>query len=347
MNFASVEDIAAAILYEGYILYPYRATATKNRQRWNFGTLYPREYAEAQKPPEPFGFASECLLEADESARVDLRVRFLQLIRQQRPSSVGVTDSSLVGVTDSSLVGVTDSSLVGVTDSSLEWDEGVERTGDLCGLSVHDLVGQPISLDVHFEAIAGEGHIAKSLQSILRGRLTVSAEGLSGGVHKLRVELQNVTGLENGDDAKRDEALAQSFVSAHLLLGVTGGEFVSLLDTPDRYREVAATCKNTGVFPVLVGGEGQRTMMLCSPIILYDYPKIAPESPGDFFDGTEMDEMLALRVLTLTDEEKQEMRNGDARARQILERTEAMTEGHLMKVHGAVRGLRRMQEDAS
>ena len=58
-------------------------------------------------------------------------------------------------------------------------------------------------------------------------------------------------------------------------------------------------------------------MMLCSPIILYDYPKIAPESAGDFFDGTEMDEMLTLRVLTLTDAEKQEMRNGDPRARRF------------------------------
>jgi hypothetical protein len=55
MNFASVEKIAAAVLYEGYILYPYRATAIKNRQRWNFGTLYPRIYAEAQRPQEPFG----------------------------------------------------------------------------------------------------------------------------------------------------------------------------------------------------------------------------------------------------------------------------------------------------
>ena len=45
MNFDGVEKIAAAILYEGYILYPYRPTAIKNRQRWNFGTLYPRVYA--------------------------------------------------------------------------------------------------------------------------------------------------------------------------------------------------------------------------------------------------------------------------------------------------------------
>ena len=51
--------------------------------------------------------------------------------------------------------------------------------------------------------------------------------------------------------------------------------------------------------------------MLSSPIILYDYPQIAPESPGDLFDGTEIDEILALRILTLTEDEKHEMRNAD------------------------------------
>jgi hypothetical protein len=85
------------------------------------------------------------------------------------------------------------------------------------------------------------------------------------------------------------------------------------------------------------------SMMFCSPIILYDYPKIAPESEGDFFDGTEMDEMLTLRVLTLTDAEKQEMRNGDSRARKILERTEGLTSDALLKAHGVVRGLREIR----
>ena len=61
MNFESVEKIAAAILYEGYILYPYRPTAVKNRQRWNFGTLYPQIYAEAQRPAEPYRLVAECL----------------------------------------------------------------------------------------------------------------------------------------------------------------------------------------------------------------------------------------------------------------------------------------------
>ena len=79
-----MEKIAAAILYEGYILYPYRPTAIKNRQRWNFGTLYPRVYAQAQRPEEPFRLVAECLVVADDKASLDVRLRFLQLVRQEQ-----------------------------------------------------------------------------------------------------------------------------------------------------------------------------------------------------------------------------------------------------------------------
>jgi hypothetical protein len=93
-----------------------------------------------------------------------------------------------------------------------------------------------------------------------------------------------------------------------------------------------------------VGEEGQRNTMLSSPIILYDYPQIAPESPGDLFDGVEIDEILSLRILTMTDEEKREMRQSDDRARHILERTEALPEEHFAKLHGVLRGLRPARE---
>ncbi len=105
-------------------------------------------------------------------------------------------------------------------------------------------------------------------------------------------------------------------------------------------RELAAGCKNVGTWPVLVGEEGQCDTVLSSPIILYDYPQIAPESAGDLFDGTEIDEILSLRIMTLTDEEKREMSQSDERARQMLERTETMPVEQLMKLHGVLRGLR-------
>ena len=141
------------------------------------------------------------------------------------------------------------------------------------------------------------------------------------------MRILNQTPLENAGQRSRDEALMRSFVSTHTILNVREGEFVSLLDPPEALREAAAGCSNVGTYPVLVGEEGARDCMLSSPIILYDYPQIAPESAGNLFDGTEIDEILTLRIMTLTDEEKREMRGADERARQILERTETLPAG--------------------
>lgn len=318
MNFDGVEKIAAAILYEGYILYPYRPTAIKNRQRWNFGTLYPRTYAQAQHPEEPFRLVTECLLLAGANAAVDLKISFLQLVRQAR-DHVGEVEK--------------------LTDPSLAWDEAVERSSAHSGLRLNDLLDSPLSLTV---AIDGA-----DLAPNLHLKLTIGARVLDDGACKLRLEVENTSLLRSGAGAKRDEALPSSLVSTHLLLGINGGEFMSLLDPLEPYRVSVKECLNVGVFPVLAGEEPERTMLLCSPIILYDYPKIAPESAGDFFDGTEMDEMLTLRVLTLTDAEKEEMRTGDPRARRILERTEGLTSDAMLKAHGVIRALREIRGDAS
>src|SRR5207248_7063215 len=101
--------------------------------------------------------------------------------------------------------------------------------------------------------------------------------------------------------------------------------------------EEAAGCENVGTWPVLVGNPGERRTVLCSPIILEDYPRVAPESPGDLFDGGEIDQLLILNILALTDEEKAEMAASDPRAKEILERTAALTPDELMRLHGVVR----------
>ncbi len=329
MNFAEVEKIAAAILYEGYILYPYRPSSMKNRQRWNFGTLYPRAYAQAQRPEEPFRFIAECLIEApSEDATLDLKFQFLQL------------DSASRTIYPSLLA----DGMHSLSDPSLAWEEAVECTSELA-LNLNDLFERPLvrSLQINTPELP-EGRNQSSVQR-LEAVLTIGLESVQSGACRLHLELQNTSPLASGAAAKREEALPQAFVSAHVLLGVTGAQFISLLDPPERYREAVAGCQNVGVFPVLAGEEPDRSMMLCSPIILYDYPKIAPESEGDFFDGTEMDEMLTLRVLTLTDAEKQEMRNSDPRARQILERSESLTAESMMKAHGVIRGMRDIRRE--
>jgi hypothetical protein len=295
VNFETVEEIANAVLYEGYMLYPYRPSSTKNQQRWNFGTLYPQTFAEAQGPPEAFSLRAECLAEAAPQAGLSVRARFLHLDPTATPQTAN-------------------------------WVEGVERDAET-EHTVRDLLAKP--------------QVVTLLLGSLKGKMTLSAEAISDDLIKLSVELANVTPVEC---ASRDQALPYAFTSAHLLLGIEDGHFVSMLDPPEQFQQSIAECHNVGVYPVLVGEEGSRDKMLCSPIILYDYPQVAPESAGDFFDGTEMDEMLSLRVLTMTDEEKAEMASADARSRHLLERTETLPAEHMMKLHGAIRGLRRVRQ---
>jgi hydrogenase maturation protease len=140
--------------------------------------------------------------------------------------------------------------------------------------------------------------------------------------------------------------MPHSFVSTHTILHVHQGSFISLLDPPEALKSFTQDCNNVHTWPVLIGNEGEYDTMLSSPIILYDYPQIAPESPGSLFDGTEIDEILALRIMTLTDEEKAELRQGDARAREILERTEALSPEQMMKLHGVIRSLRPVDEES-
>ncbi len=231
-----------------------------------------------------------------------------------------------------------------LSDPSLEWEEAIERKSEL-RVRLSELADGPVTRVLAMEACGVADEEDRQLQPGLQAQLTIALEVPGDGVRKLHLELENGNALGSGADAKREEALPLSFVSAHILLGIEGGSFISLLDPQETYRAAVAACSNVGVFPVLAGEEPDRSMMLCSPIILYDYPKIAPESEGDFFDGTEMDEMLTLRVLTLTDAEKDEMRNGDPRARQILERTESLTAESMMKAHGVVRAMRDIRGD--
>ena len=170
-------------------------------------------------------------------------------------------------------------------------------------------------------------------------QVDVSAVPVNQGLFKITVRISNLAATDPASVSRAD-ALMQSLLSAHTILAIEGGEFVSLLDPPASLKEFVSACSNIGTWPVLAGEEGRREIMLSSPIILYDYPQIAPESPGNLFDGTEIDEILALRILTLTEDEKHEMRSADAHARQILERTESMPMEHFMKLHGVLRGLR-------
>ena len=338
-------QVADAVLYEGYMLYPYRPSAIKNRQRWSFGILYPPLYPEVAAGTERCLMHSEILLESPGRAEVQIQLRFLHLVARRLAKSADSSDARH----EAGNFQPVPSLLVG-DDRFESWDEGVE-----CSVNFDvTALASPQQLVFRFPAgsetellrdPAGElAGVVRRTRHELTGTISVSARELSSGLHQLTIDIANTTPLPRNqrdrDWGNRDDALLRSLVSAHTILTARDGAFVSLLDPPDGLRDAAAGCRNAGNFPVLVGTAPERDMLLCSPIILYDYPQIAPESANAFYDATEMDEMLTLRVLTLTGAEKDAMRLADDHVRNLLERTEQSAREQLSRTHGAIRGLR-------
>jgi hypothetical protein len=343
MNLEFAKQVADSVLYEGYLLYPYRASAVKNRQRFNFGVLLPPAYAQAQTGNDAWNMQTECLLEG-ENPRLDVRVRFLQVINRRAGRISGMPSDS------ESLESRYEFVPELVVDGEIfpTWQEAIEREVKALDCSVSDLARQALVVEWNSPPLNDVESLHDSTGQpagvLVRRRervdctMTVKATPLDERLWRLTVEVANHSFCDSR--CSRDEALPHSLVAAHTILAARQGLFVSMLDPPETLKKECGTCRNVGTWPVLLGSEGERDWMLSSPIILYDYPRIAAESAGSFFDGTEIDEMLALRVMTLTDDEKREMRNVDRLARELLERTESLPQEHLLKLHGTLRDLK-------
>jgi hydrogenase maturation protease len=355
MNLELVENIANAVLYEGYMLYPYRASSVKNRQRFNWGALAPESYSAAQNGTEAFEMQTECLVHGDENTTLDVKIRFLHLVSRE----IGKLENPLDELpTDSEPTFHFVPTLDVGGQFYQTWQEAIEREVDLPTLSLNQVsetkqFSFPTTRTL--EPLRDEnkkivGVIVRTQQEIfgvielrIEEVRSQKSEDSEKQVYKLSVKIKNQTPFEDAGEQSRDDALLHSLVSTHTILSANNGEFISLLEPPDELKEAVAACENIKTYPVLAGTEGERDCMLSSPIILYDYPQIAAESAGDLFDGAEIDEILTLRIMTLTDDEKREMRGIDARARKMLERTENMPEEQLLKMHGAMKGVAKSQ----
>jgi hypothetical protein len=347
MNSKMLDQIVNAVLYEGYILYPYRPSSKKNRrERFTFGRVYPRDYSESQQGAEPCLKQTECLLQSHgKTSAIEATVRFLQPM--WREVGCGSTEASFRIVPELSIGGTLYQS----------WQEATEREIALSLGPLETTQSRRISFPFSFPEFRaleplGAGEPAAAGAALLRrqesltGLVEVEAESLTAGLSKITVRVLNRTSMDSSLCEDKDAVIMRTFASTHTILRATGGNFLSLLDPPAEFKEHAAQCKNIGTWPVLVGDEEHQESgtMLSSPIILYDYPRIAPESNGSFFDGTEIDEMLTLRVLTMTDGEKIEMRQVDECARRILERTEAAGAEDFLKLHGTMREVKTAEE---
>jgi hypothetical protein len=313
--------VADAVLYEGYLLYPYRGTSSKNQSRWQFGVLGPPGAADA-------GLGEDDTLAAaflvDGSQALTLVVRFLQL--QHRRAEREVTHGEFEPVDE----------LKTAAGSWLTWDEAVE-----CELSFGPLAidERPRTLPVvaqaatEIEPLAG-GRLVRERREV-RGELTVASEP-DGDLRRVSVRVSNVGAAVDGKDEK-DSVIARSMIGTHIIAEVVGGEFVSLLEPPPGAVRAAARCRQHRCFPVLAGPAGTRAILLISPIILYDHPEVAEQSSTALYDCTEIDEILTLRVMTMTDEEKAQARATDPRAAQIIDRCDGMSPDAMARLHGVLR----------
>ena len=351
MNLNQVEKIADAVLYEGYMLYPYRPSSVKNRQRWNFGVLCPTSYSEQQQGTERDTMQTEILVRGNSGTWLTVKVRFLQIIRR----SIGKLRVPVASVSPDTEPPFDYVDRLEVGGRMYQaWQEAVEREIVCDPLELALPVASasiPFGFSAHREVEPVRGEAGDIVGILVRewehlsGAIEVSGTHLCDDLFKIRVLVRNDLHFAATFETMREEAVLFSLVSTHTILGVEDGAFLSLLEPPAEYETLVAECKNIGTWPVLVGEDDSQQAVLSSPIILYDYPQIAPESTGSLFDGTEIDEILSLRIMTLTDEEKREIRQSDDRAREVLDRTETLPEEQFMKLHGVLRGLWPVKEE--
>ena len=301
---STADAVARAVLYEGFVLYPYRSSSLKNRHRWLFGSLAPRPNVERSRMEGSGGHPSrmqiECLLRGPGDASVRVCVRFLHLLR------AGTGDQPELGA------------------------DAIEREFVVDTATVDELRRRPRECTFAFgPQEVGAEEAGAWMAEAIQGRVRVVARDVGERAFALGVEIENTTACPPGRDAS-----AHSLASAHALVETAGAEFCSLADPPADLASRAAQCVNVGAWPALLNPRA----VLASAIILPDFPSVAAESPGDLFDATEIDEILTLRILALTDGEKEEVRRAGGPARALLDRTEALGPGDLSRLHGALRG---------
>jgi hypothetical protein len=314
--------VADAVLYEGYLLYPYRGTSSKNQSRWQFGVLGPRGAANAGLG-EDSTLAAEFLVEGAQA--LTLVVRFLQLQHRRAEREFAHAEFELVD------------ELTTATGSWLTWDEAVECEQSFGPVP---LDGGPWTAPVVADAatdieFVDGGRLVRQRQQV-RGVLAVTSEP-DGDLRRVSVRVSNVgDAVEPRDDGK-ESVIARSMIGTHLIAEVVGGEFVSLLEPPPDAADAASRCSQHRCFPVLAGPAGTRDILLISPIILYDHPEVAEQSNAALYDCTEIDEILTLRVMTMTDEEKAQARATDPRAARIIDQCDDMSPEAMARLHGVLR----------
>jgi hypothetical protein len=197
--------------------------------------------------------------------------------------------------------------------------------------------GATLSATLRYLAPTGERHEAAERRADLGpvaaggrdtvefdgGRLTLRSESCADGL-LVRTCVHNTAAVAPGLD--RGAALMRSLISTHVVVRLDGGRFVSPLET---------RCESVNIWPVLA--TPQDDVVLGAAIVLPDHPRIAPESGGNLFDNTEIEEALVLHVHALSDSEREQAALQDGAVREMLERALATTPDEIVRLHSGLR----------
>ncbi len=294
------EELAQSLLYEGYALYPYTPEATKNATPTPFGIAYPAAYAARQ--PAAFDHVQvEVVVRCGDDAEIEAAALFLQAAGPRHQAG--------------------------------------ERREELPPTRLGSLLDEPLERSFVHESGAAEGAVTgESTQAdVLSGAVLLSAERVGVGLARLRMRVENRTPLpaEEADSMERAGALRRSLLSCHAMLGVgVGGRFVSPLENEGDAGAAVQACENVNTWPVLASPDDEA--VLGAAYMLPDHPQVAPQSRGNLFDNTEIEEALLLHVHTLSDAERAAISQGDPAVREMVERAAATTPEEIFALHGVM-----------
>ncbi|MGI8952070.1 MAG: hypothetical protein ACR2FN_10845 [Chitinophagaceae bacterium] len=340
-----LENITQTLLYEGYALYPYHRSAIKNQKPIPFGVVFPQQY-NIYNEHSHSKMQTQCIVTGSDNLQINISVRFLHLLK------VEIFEKDLQQKTsESDFVQVHNVSLNGKIYQA-GW-QTIERKISTGNLQISQLIKNRKVIFIKFDKVYDTTNIsdengetvAKQINSVsqIKGTIIVEAESVKNtqNAFRITVTVTNTTPFENTEAITRDEVLTQSFLSTHIILNTSDGQFISHQDPDEKWKTVIDECANINTWPILI--DEANTTLLSSPIILYDHPQINPQSHGDLFDSTEIEEALLLHVNLLSDEEKKRISQSDEKLQAMLKKVGEITPEELINFHSGLKESTQIQ----
>ncbi len=340
LNTQSVlENVTRTLLYEGYALFPYHRSAIKNQKPIPFGVVFPEQYNTYNEHSHS-KMQTQCIVTGSEDLQVNITIRFLHLMQIklfEKVTSQETAESDFIQVNNVSIDGKT-------CQAGWQTTERKISTGDL---QISQLIKNRKVICIEFDKEYDTKYLseeigktpAKQINSIaeIKGTVIIEAEPVKNiqNAFRITITVTNTTPVENAETISRDEVLTQSFLSTHIILNTPDGQFISHQDPDEKWKSVIEECENINTWPILI--DTGNTTLLSSPIILYDYPQINPQSHGDLFDSTEIEEALLLHVNLLSDDEKKRIGESDEKLKAMLGKVSNITPQELINFHSGLK----------